>query len=314
MMYRETWSRTCRKPAAPAGTASPAGLFSSSSNAIGGFRNTLSTHCAMEPQQIGPILRELAPLVERGEPFDLESLAAEVNADELFLRVLLFRLEESGYLRREADVVTQASLVLLAEPAEHRAALREVPAADYPQVIAALEEMPVYRRMTVELPSWAREIGVEPEVLDRALVELAVRGLASYRPFGRAIRCSPGPRFAEDRLDLAADDPLIKGKQAKLQRMLAFARSDRTCRREALLKYLGQTYRKPEGGCGGCDVCGATADVPWRNERLADVPNPSLLFDHERVTLELIDANVARAAEERQRAAQPADPAGDPAG
>jgi hypothetical protein len=154
--------------------------------------------------------------------------------------------------------------------------------------------------MTLELPSRAREIGVEPEVLDRALVELAVRGLASYRPFGRAIRCSPGPRFGEGRVDLAADDPLVEGKRDKLELMLAFAQSDRTCRREALLKYLGQPYRKPERGCGGCDVCGATADVPWRNERLADVPNPSLLFDHERVTLELIDANIARAAEEKR--------------
>src|SRR5262249_52278049 len=54
------------------------------------------------------------------------------------------------------------------------------------------------------------------------------------------------------------------------------------------------------GGCGGCDVCGAAVDVPWKNERLADVPNPTLLFDPERIALELIDTNIARADEERR--------------
>ena len=68
-----------------------------------------------------------------------------------------------------------------------------------------------------------------------------------------------------------------------------------------LLEYLGQQYRRPASGCGGCDVCGATVDVPWRDERLADVPNPTLQFDPERVALELIDANIGRAEEEKVR-------------
>ena len=143
----------------------------------------------MEPQQLGAILGELGPLVERGEPFDLESLVAETDVDELFLRVLLFRLEEAGYLRREADVVTDAALVLFAESDELLLAWQfddEQLSVDPRRLITALEKIPVYRRTIVNVPRWSSEVGIEPAALDRALAELAVRGLASYRPFGLA--------------------------------------------------------------------------------------------------------------------------------
>jgi ATP-dependent DNA helicase RecQ len=257
----------------------------------------------MEPHRIKTILGELGPLVERGEPFDVESLAVETEVDELFLRVLLFRLEESGYLRREADVVTEAALVLFAEPDDLLSAWQQDDdgsRVDPRRLIAALEKIPVYRRTVLNVPRWSSEIGIEPEILDHALVELAVRGLASYRPFGRSVRCSPGPNFSTSWFGLGSDDLLIQGKREKLESMLAFARSDGNCRREVLLEYLGQPYRKPASGCGGCDACGAAAEVPWKDERLADVPNPTLLFDPERVALELIDTNIARADEERR--------------
>jgi ATP-dependent DNA helicase RecQ len=257
----------------------------------------------MEPQQIGAIMRELAPRIERSEPFELECLAAETEIDELFLRILLFRLEEVGFLRREPDVVTDASLVLFAEREELLSVLQsdgEGWSVDSQHLIALLDSISAYRRTTLNLPLRSQEIGIEPAALDKALVELAVRGLASYRPFGRSMRCSPGPHFSTSRFALSSDDPLIEGKRTKLEQMLSFARSDKRCRREVLLEYLGQPYRKPECGCGGCDVCGAVAEVPWRDERLADVPNPTLLFDPERVALELIDANIARAEEERR--------------
>ena len=75
----------------------------------------------MEPGRVETILDRLRPRVASLEPFESGALAAETDADELFLRILLFRLEESGWLRREPDVVTQASLVVLAEPTELRA-------------------------------------------------------------------------------------------------------------------------------------------------------------------------------------------------
>src|SRR5262249_33884507 len=150
-----------------------------------------------------------------------------------------------------------ASLVLFAEKADILAAWQsdgEWSRIDPRHLIAALDEIPTYRRTTLNLPLWSKDVGIEPAALDQALVDLAVRGLASYRPFGRSMRCSPGPRFSTSRFALAADDPLIEGKQAKLEQMLSFARTANRCRREVLLEYLGQPYRRPECGCGGCDV------------------------------------------------------------
>ncbi|WP_406699472.1 RecQ family ATP-dependent DNA helicase [Singulisphaera sp. Ch08] len=257
----------------------------------------------MEPGRVERILARLRPLVASLEPFELGELAAETDADELFLRILLFRLEESGWIRRETDVVTQASLVVLAEPGELREEFARDPeetGVSSARVLTALEAIPAYRRETVEVPRWAAEIGVEAEQLDRILASLAVRGHVNYRPFGRALRFSPGPHFGATPPRLRAGDPLIDGKYDKLDQMLAYARSTTGCRRRTLLEYLGQAMPLAMSGCGSCDACGATGDVPWKDERLADVPNPSLLFDPERVALELIEANVARAREENR--------------
>ena len=41
-------------------------------------------------------------------------------------------------------------------------------------------------------------------------------------------------------------------------------------------------------------------DLPWKAERMADVPEPSELFDPRLVSLQLIEANVARAQAEQR--------------
>ncbi len=154
------------------------------------------------------------------------------------------------------------------------------------------------RRVTVSLPELSNTAQLGIEQLEALLVALAVRGLAAFRPFARGVRLAPGPTFGEPDRVAEIDDPLVAGKRQKLERMVAWARNRRTCRRRQLLEYLGETDA-PER-CSGCDVCVPNLDVPWRHERTADVPNPSQLFDPVTVALGLIEANLARADDEER--------------
>jgi len=250
----------------------------------------------LTPQQLQPLLRALHPRVLSGEPLDLSTLAAEVDQEDHILRVALYRLEEAGWLRRCGDIALEASLTLLEDENTLRAA--NLPAAEHAalEVLLSTGRVPVMRRVTVNLPDLATGAGIDVEHLEALLVALAVRGLAAFRPFARGVRLAPGPNFAGPDHAVDIDDPLVAGKRRKLDQMVAWARNRRTCRRCQLLEYLGETDTPAR--CGGCDVCEPALDVPWGHERMADVPNPSQLFDPVTVALGLIDANVARAAEE----------------
>jgi hypothetical protein len=129
--------------------------------------------------------------------------------------------------------VSQASLLVLTEP-DMWGRRESCPSS----IIAALAAIPAYTRQTVDIPRWASEIGVEVGLMDRSLAGLSVLGLVNYRPFGRALRFSPGPRFGPTPAELRGDDPLIAGKHAKLEQMLAYGRSGGKsgCRRATLLR------------------------------------------------------------------------------
>ena len=292
-----TWSPTSRRPAGPAATANRPGRSCSTSKGTGTPKSISSKDSGWTRPESGRSSTGSAPWWLGANPSSWDHWPERRRPTNSSSAWLLFRLEEYGWVRREADSVSQASLLVLTEPDEWGS--REACPAP---IIAALAAIPTYTRQTVDVPHWASEIGVEVGLLDRSLAGLSVLGLVNYQPFGRALRYTPGPRFGPTPPELHGDDPLIAGKFAKLERMLAYGRSSGRsgCRRATLLRYLGQEYDPPLAGCGGCDACGVSAEVPWKDERLADVPNPSLLFDPDRVVLELIEANASRAREERR--------------
>ena len=256
----------------------------------------------MSPHRVKQILRALAPKVESGEPFDLEALAGDARSTSSSCGSCSSASRRPDTWRGSRTLSRRPRWSC--SPAVTRSSRPWRPTRERPRArLAACSKRSARSRRTVGRP-WT----FPPGPRSGASIRRHSTGPSSGSPSGgspatgrSAARCAaPGPRFSASGPALATDDPLVEGKRAKLERMLAFARSDGRCRREALLEYLGQPYRKPEGGCRGCDTCGAAAGAPWRHERLADVPNPSLLFDPERIALELIDANIARAEEERR--------------
>ena len=112
------------------------------------------------------------------------------------------------------------------------------------------------------------------------------------------MRFSPGPLFGATPPGLRADDPLIAGKYAKLERMLAYARSTAGCRRRTLLDYLGQHVAPSVTGCGGCDACGVTVESRGRMNAWPTSPTHLSSSTPSGSRLELIEANVACARDE----------------
>lgn len=250
------------------------------------------------PQQLQPLLRALHPRVRSSEPLDVATLAAELDQEDHILRVALYRLEQAGWLRRIGDIAIEASLTLLEDENTLRAADLPTDGRVALEALLTAERVPVLRRVTVNLPDLASQAGLSVEQVEALLVALAVRGLAAFRPFARGVRLAPGPAFGDPESVVEMDDPLVAGKRQKLDRMVGWARNRRACRRRQLLEYLGETNAADR--CGGCDVCAPDLDVPWAHERMADVPNPSQLFDPVTVALGLIESNIARATDEER--------------
>ncbi len=194
------------------------------------------------------------------------------------------------------DTTLGASLTLLEDEAVLRAEANDLGAQL--TMLLATGRLPVMRRLTLALPVLASSAGLAVEQVDHLLSTLAVRNLAAYRPFARGNRYAPGPRFLMPLEATQLDAAATQRRYTKLSRMVDYATNRTLCRRKILLEYLGE--RDVPEHCSSCDICEPGMSLPWSHERMADVPNPSTLFDPERVALSLIEANIARAEEEKR--------------
>jgi hypothetical protein len=252
----------------------------------------------LDLKQMEPLIRALEPRIRAKTPIELAELAEESGIEEEILRVAIYRLEEGGWLKRQQDVVLQASVTLLED--ETTILNANLPESSRSSMRKLLDsgQLPVMRRATVSIAALAHAASMTPEAVDGLLAMLAVRGMAAYRPFERAMRLAPGAKFEIGAIAAGLDEPLIQGKHLKLKRMVEYASNRTICRRAMLLRYLGQENVSER--CHGCDVCVPSLEKPWSHERVADIPNPSELFDPTRVALNLIDSNMARAREEER--------------
>ena len=94
--------------------------------------------------------------------------------------------------------------------------------------------------------------GVSPEDVLRALAFFSASGIAEWRPSGDGLQLLLN---AARPARLPLDERLLKrGRRAarsRLREMLDYVNS-RTCRRERILAYFGETS---SSGCGRCDIC-----------------------------------------------------------
>lgn len=248
------------------------------------------------------ILESLAAAVRRemadGAPIQPTRLAMELDTEEDDVRIGLFWLEECGWIVRETDL-TESAFVTLVEDvtAPGSLDLSEVDRAVLTELLSS-GRLPAFRRVNIDLGETAAALSTQPETLERLFVVLASAGIATFRPMARCSRYRPGSAYSDHIQAARINETFAARRRDKLHVMVSYASSRRQCRRQVLLGYLGQS--EVSDRCSNCDVCRVPPRLPWSGERLADLPNPSQLFEPHTVALQLIEANVARAQDERR--------------
>src|SRR5207249_94984 len=98
--------------------------------------------------------------IEARAPLDMAMLAAELDQEEHLLRIALYRLEEAGWLVREDDIVTDASVTVLED--EDVLCSAELPDNIIAGVrtLLATGRLPVLRRVTISIPDLASAAGL----------------------------------------------------------------------------------------------------------------------------------------------------------
>lgn len=235
---------------------------------------------------IDPWLKSEEPLIER--ELDLEGW------EDFEVNLGLYCLQQIGYLVRSADVPVSASVMTYVD---HRRAL--LAADELPQhgelARAVLEHIHLgaYQRETVDMRSLSKALCASLTKLDSVFEALSATDVLRYRPWERGPILRPGPACDRNKIKLPTDVlDYERRRRSKLMEMVSYCSSNRICRRETILRYLGENYTGP---CGNCDVCAPMKVLPWSSLRRRDVPNPAQFFDPSFVILQIVEENLARA-------------------
>jgi ATP-dependent DNA helicase RecQ len=180
----------------------------------------------------------------------VQTLAAQVGANEFEVSAVLKQLERAGKLNRggrgegrwEIKVATGANPLGPKSP-EARAVLADL-----------IGSFGTGTSTSTELYAICRRTGLDDERVRHALALLERAGTVELKkPFaGRAISCVTRVPFDELGLDLGRVRALERQALLLLKRMTDYAYNKR-CRRAFLLRYFGET--QAASNCGNCDVC-----------------------------------------------------------
>jgi len=120
------------------------------------------------------------------------------------------------------------------------------------QVAARISEEPE----PVDPAAVAGDLGISKRKLTSALQQLEDVGVAEVLPGGEVTAAKDVDLAAAAEAARADQDERSKAKRERLERMRAYADTS-SCRRETLLRYLGDDYTGP---CNFCDNCGVSLD------------------------------------------------------
>ncbi len=235
---------------------------------------------------IDPWLRREEPLIER--ELDLEGW------EDFEVNLGLYCLQQIGYLVKSADVPVSASVMTYVDHLRALSAADELPQhGELARAVLEHLHLGAYQREAVDMRSLSKELRASLTELDSAFEALSAADVLRYRPWERGPILQPGPACDRSKIKLPPDVlDYERRRRSKLMEMVSYSSSNNICRRETILRYLGENYAGP---CGNCDVCAPTKVLPWSSLRRRDVPNPAQFFDPSFVILQIVEENLARA-------------------
>lgn len=254
-------------------------------------------HSTPDEATINRVLRHLATLPGDVLYLDPGELQERLGMEEVQLRVALHHLEAQGYMARSADFTLTGSLTFQAAPEEALADWRAdaEPEAEELACLLRYTHWPAYRRLEVEMLPLAHALGMTPDVIDRLLLRLSLRGEAIYRPWQRGFVLEKSDKIGRTEGVLAgalAAEQHRAEMRRKLAEMIAYAEGNATCRRATILRYFGQPATER---CQGCDVCQPEREWPWSLVTARDFATPDAYVDPAFVFLETVKWNLDRA-------------------
>ena len=249
-----------------------------------------------DPESLNQLLGQLRHTSAEKIYFDPENVTDRLNLDEVQLKVSLHLLEKAGFIRRGADFTLHGSLTLLTDLSEIASQLEPAEATLFNQLAIRLN-LPVYRRLEINLLEAAQLVGQEPEVIDGLFIKLATLSLALYRPWEKGYLLSKTPRLLAGENYTPEDSTQGVSQQLKLDTMFNYAQAHTSskgsqCRRAFILNYFGETAKTKN--CGGCDLCQPDYPFPWSNLTARDVGEFADMFDPAFTLLEVVKWSIAR--------------------
>jgi hypothetical protein len=204
-------------------------------------------------------------------------LTEEVGISESTLRVILYHLENRGYIRRAPyDYGTRARLKLKEPPQAIRTYLERAPLDDRDRsLLERLLQRLQFKGADVlefDVREHALALNTSPVDLERAVLTLTRRPheRVVYRSWDRGLVLSIEPA-AVDPAGFA-EDLFVEQRQAAHQRLTEMRRYalGRACRRQVLVHYLGEHWSLTN--CAACDNCATELQWPWAG-RLEPAPD-----------------------------------------
>jgi ATP-dependent DNA helicase RecQ len=122
------------------------------------------------------------------------------------------------------------------------------------EVLEQVIERVAGEEVPVDPNALAKDVGLSPRKLTSALQRLQDAGALETLPTGE-VRASDADPAEAVQVAAQEQDAVREGKRERLQKMREYAET-MGCRREMLLRYLGDAFQGP---CGRCDNCEAAA-------------------------------------------------------
>jgi ATP-dependent DNA helicase RecQ len=245
--------------------------------------------------ELNTLLGSLRSLTNDSDPILIrpDDLADESGIDIERLDLALHLLERLGFIHRSYNFSISANLLLNRSVEWIHDQLSEDKKELFKQLVDHIG-ISDKRSMQIDLLDTANEIGNDPLLIDRLLLELSSKGWAVYRPWDRGYILEPLDKLVQgEQAQLAEVDinQLKRSLNLNLKRVMRYAESlgKGDCRRDFILKYFGEKLSYKPETC--CNLCNPIKAYPWSEISAAEISDVSGEIDPLYITLRAVEWN-----------------------
>ena len=175
-------------------------------------------------------------------------------------------LQQSGAVKRLGDAVQRGRITVVEDTGQKIEELRAEDPGLAERAAELADQWGEQEGALYHAPVWARRLGRPESEIGADLLELGYRGILGFAPFEYALTLERLPGAEPDwaQIEEEAEKQRAAARE-RSEQALRFARGRTSCRRRAMLEYLGVS--SPREQCGGCDVC-SDLPRPWQESEI----------------------------------------------